>query len=155
MTKYFDAYIALSLHDDYVKKSNQGDALLGFKDQNKLDSVLGLMQNDDYYPYFEDKISYLVYATAQNHPFRDGNKRGAIILGAYFLTINGYSQPTIDTFIKEMESIVLLTVLKKISRDDLGELIGIIINGLLPYPENFQFKLLAGMEYYQANFGHL
>lgn len=155
MTNYFDADIALTLHDDYVKKSNQGTALLGFKDRNKLESVLGLMQNDDYYPYFEDKIAYLVYATAQNHPFRDGNKRGAIILGAYFLTINGYAQLTIDTFIKEMESIVLLAVLNKLSRDDLGELIGMIINNLLPYPKNFQFKLLAGMEYYQSNFSHL
>lgn len=155
MTNYFDSNIALTLHDEYVTKSNKEIALLGFKDRNKLESVLGLMQVDDYYPYFEDKIAYLVYATAQNHPFRDGNKRGAIILGAYFLTINGYSQDTIDNFIKEMESIVLLTVIGQLSREDLGELIGMIINNLLPYPEHFQFKLLAGLEFYQTNFSHL
>ena len=50
----------------------------------------GHIQNDDYYPALEDKLTHLVFALAKFHCFTDGNKRSAIALGAYFLELNGY-----------------------------------------------------------------
>ena len=86
MILYFDYLQAIKEHNNIIEQSG---GLSGAKDIGKLDSVLQFIQNDYYYPTFEEKITHLVYGIAFNHPFLDGNKRSSIALGALFLKING------------------------------------------------------------------
>jgi len=72
-------------------------------------------------------------------------------LGALFLKINGYDRHVVDIFLKEMENIVLITVIKKITKDELSEIIALLINEL-PYPEPLQLKIIEALEYYNDNF---
>lgn len=59
-------------------------------DLGRLESVLQNIQNDDYYPTFDDKLTHLFFCVCEFHCFADGNKRLAITLSAQFLLFNGY-----------------------------------------------------------------
>ena len=50
----------------------------GIKDDNSLISTLGHIQNDDYYPTFEKKLTRLFFGITTSHCFHNGNKRAAI-----------------------------------------------------------------------------
>ena len=100
---YFDLEYALLVHDLVIEESG-GSA--GIKDEGQLDSVLTHIQNDIYYPTFEDKLTHLMFSIIQFHMFIDGNKRTALLLGSYFLDLNHYTY-YIDNFIVEMEDVVV------------------------------------------------
>ena len=102
MVLYIDIEQAKSIHEKTVRVSGGGN--LGIIDIGLLDSVLMHIQNDDYYPTFEDKLTHLVFAVNRNHCFSDGNKRLSISLGIQFLNLNGYLY-CLGRFITEMENI--------------------------------------------------
>lgn len=79
---------AVEVHRKTVEVS--GGGALGHLDLGKLESVLQHMQNDDYYPTFEDKLTHLFFSACKFHCFLDGNKRIAITLCAQMLLLNGY-----------------------------------------------------------------
>ena len=79
---------AIEVHRKTVEVS--GGGVLGQLDMGRLESVLAHIQNDDYYPTFEEKLTHLFYCACKFHCFQDGNKRIAISLGAQFLIFNGY-----------------------------------------------------------------
>jgi death on curing protein len=93
---------AIEVHKKTVEIS--GGGVLGQLDPGILDSVLCHMQNDEYYPRFEDKLTHLFFSACNFHCFQDGNKRIAIALGAKFLINNGYIFVA-GRFIREMENI--------------------------------------------------
>lgn len=64
------------------------------------------IQNDDYYPTFDAKLTHLIFGVNKFHAFNDGNKRASLTLGAYFLTLNGYDY-CIPQFVLQMENIVV------------------------------------------------
>lgn len=99
----------------------------GCREIGLLDSALEHIQNDDYYPTFQEKLKHLVYAVNKFHPFNDGNKRSSLVLGAYFLELNGYDY-CINKFVQEMEEIVVWLAENKIKDDLLLEIIDSIIN---------------------------
>ncbi len=109
---YFTIKYAIEKHDEIIKISG---GLGGIKEINLLESVIGFVQNNNYYPRLHIKLSHLVYSVAMNHAFNDGNKRSAVALGAYFLQINNYEN-LVGKFIIEMEYIVIWVVEKKISK---------------------------------------
>lgn len=86
---YFDANHAIGIHDWIIEQSGglAGVYPDGF---GKIESTLEHIQNDTYYPSFEDKLTHLVYSINKSHAFCDGNKRSSLALGAYFLELNGY-----------------------------------------------------------------
>lgn len=100
---YFPVKYAIVQHDKII---NLTGGLSGIKDALQLESSLLFIQNDIYYPTFVDKLTHLVYSVAMNHCFNDANKRSSIVLGAYFLEING-KENLVPVFILEMENIVL------------------------------------------------
>ena len=102
MMFYIDIEQAVHIHEKTVQVSGGGD--LGAINIGLLESVLEHIQNDDYYPAFEDKLTHLVYAVNKNHSFSDGNKRLSISLGIQFLNMNGYLY-CLGRFITEMENI--------------------------------------------------
>lgn len=93
---------AIEIHAKTVEVS--GGGTLGQLDVGKLDSVLHNIQNDDYYPNFEDKLTHLFFSACKFHCFQDGNKRIAISLSAQMLLLNGYLYCA-GRFIREMENI--------------------------------------------------
>lgn len=103
-TNYISKEKAILIHDNSVINISGG--LPGIKDEGQLESVLTHIQNDLYYPNFEDKLTHLLFSLAKFHMFNDGNKRTSIAVSVYFLRINGFAYIT-DTFIVEMENIVL------------------------------------------------
>lgn len=123
---YFDTLHAIKVHDWIIQNSG---GLAGNRELGLLDSALEHMQNDMYYPSFGEKLKHLIIAVNKFHPFNDGNKRSSLVLGAYFLELNGYDY-CVNRFIYEMEEIVvwlaqgkiddalLLDILKSIIEED-------------------------------------
>ncbi len=116
---YFDTKHAIEVHDWIIENSG---GLAGNKDIGLLDSALQHIQNDLYYPSFLEKLKHLIYAVNKFHPFNDGNKRSSLVLGAYFLELNGYDY-CIKRYILEMENIVVWLADGKISDDMLLEIL--------------------------------
>lgn len=117
---------AIQVHSKTVEIS--GGGALGHLDMGKLDAVLEHIQNDDYYPTFEDKLTHLFFSACKFHCFQDGNKRIAIVLCAQMLLFNGYLYCS-DHFIREMENISYHVAAGNIDKDLLHEIISALING--------------------------
>lgn len=138
---YFDSKHATSVHDWIIDNSG---GLHGVGDIGLLHSPLEHIQNDLYYPTFEDKLCHLVFSINKHHAFADGNKRSSLALGAYFLEINGYDY-CIEYFMCEMENIVVWVADNKISKDLLKEiLVSIIYQD--EYSEELKIKILDSVE---------
>lgn len=136
-TLYFDVLHAVNVHDWIIEHSG---GLRGTKDEGRLDSVLEHIQNDMYYPSFEEKLTHLVYAINKFHAFNDGNKRSSIVLGAYFLELNGYDYCVSD-FVIRMENITVWLVEGRVSKELLQKLItSMIIEE--EYSEELKLELL-------------
>ena len=126
---------AIEVHKKTVEIS--GGGLLGQLDMGALESVLCHMQNDEYYPTFENKLTHLFFSACNFHCFQDGNKRIAIALGAKFLINNGYVFVA-GRFIREMENISYHVAGGKITKILLHEIIVAVIDDSL---ENEELKL--------------
>lgn len=113
-------------HDNEVIKKSGGT--IGVLDEGLIRSAIDFIRNDLYYKTFEDKLTHLVYSLAKNHGFVDGNKRTAIVAGAYFLELNAFDQYVVDVFIREMENAVLLAVRNILTKDELRRIISDYIN---------------------------
>ena len=124
MIIYPTAPAIIDIHNSVIKKSG---GLAGVKDIGQLESVLAHIQNPDYYPPFLDQITHLVYSIAKFHIFNDGNKRSAILSGALFLTLNNYDR-SMDLFVRGMEVPIIEAVTNHITKDELKDIIGIILS---------------------------
>ena len=103
---------------------------MGHLDTGKLDSVLAHIQNDDYYPTFEAKLTHLFFWACQFHCFEDGNKRIAITLSAQMLLLNGYLY-CVESFLREMENISYHVAAGRIDKALLGDILSAAINDSL------------------------
>lgn len=74
------------------------------------------IQNDDYYPTFDAKLTHLIFGVNKFYAFNDGNKRASLTLGAYFLTLNGYDY-CVPQFVLQMENIVVALAEGLITKD--------------------------------------
>lgn len=137
---YFDTKHAIEVHDWIIKNSG---GLGGNREIGLLDSALAHIQNDDYYPTFQEKLKHLVYAVNKFHPFCDGNKRSSLVLGAYFLELNGYDY-CVKKFFQEMEEIVVWLAEGKISNDLLLEILDSIINED-EFSESLKLKIIEAV----------
>ncbi len=122
---YINIKQAIEIHKTTVDISGGGSD--GVIDAGKLDSVLTHIQNDDYYPTFEEKLTHLFFGANKFHCFEDGNKRIAIALGAQFLLLNGYVF-IVKIFIQEMENISYHLASGKIEKYLLLKIITEVIN---------------------------
>ena len=93
-----------------------------------MQSVLEHIQNDDYYPTFEDKLTHLIWSVNRNHSFIDGNKRLSITLGAQFLLFNGYMY-CVARFMLEMENISYHLAAGRIEKELLQKMIHSFLEG--------------------------
>ena len=116
---------AIAIHRKTVELSGGGTT--GHLDLGKLESVLLHIQNDDYYPTFEDKLAHLFFCSCKFHCFQDGNKRIAISLCAQLLLFNGYLYCA-ERFIREMENISYHVAAGHIDKELLREIIVAVLN---------------------------
>lgn len=123
---YLTVEQAIEVHGKTVEVSGGGS--LGLLDIGKLDAVLQHIQNDDYYPTFDAKLTHLFFCACKFHCFEDGNKRIAITLCAQMLLLNGYLR-SINAFIRESENISYHVAAGKISKELLGEWIDAVLRG--------------------------
>jgi death-on-curing protein len=86
---WLDKQALLLLHDESL--AEHGGAS-GLRDEGLLDSALARPLNLDAYgdPDFASLAASYGFGLAQNHPFVDGNKRGAFLAVGLFLLLNGY-----------------------------------------------------------------
>lgn len=134
---YFDSEHAVLVHDEIILSSG---GLLGAINLGLLHSTLEMIQNDLYYPCIEDKMTHLFFSINKNHSFRDGNKRAAIALSAYFLEINGCGF-RVERFIKEMENIAVDVADNRIDKELLHEIITSLIFDE-DFTEDLKLKLI-------------
>ena len=116
-----------------------------------LESVLSLIQNDDYYPTFENKLVHLVWSINRNHAFSDGNKRLSITLGVQFLSLNGYLF-CIERFLREMENISYHLAAGRIDKDLLAEIIHSFLENENDFCEELKLKLLLAIDNQEIGF---
>ncbi len=139
---YFDTEHAVEVHDWIIDNSG---GLHGYREIGFLDSALEHIQNNDYYPSFEEKLKHLVYAVNKFHPFTDGNKRSSLVLGAYFLQLNGYDY-CVNRFVQEMEEIVVWVAEGKITDALLLEIIHSIIQED-EFSESLKLKIIESVAF--------
>lgn len=137
---YFNVNNAILAHKKIIEISGGID---GVKDKGNIESPLYHIQNDDYYPSFEEKLTHLVFSLNKNHAFNDGNKRTSIALGAFFLIINGL-EVFADKFIIEMENIAVTVADNIIDKDLLFEIIFSLINDE-DYNETLKLKIVNSL----------
>ncbi len=133
---------ALEIHHKTVEKSGGGSYSsinIGY-----LQSGLELMQIDDYYPTFEDKLTHLIWSINKNHAFSDGNKRLSITLGLQFLSLNGYLY-CIKRFLFEMENISYHLAAGNIDKELLQDIIHSFLENEEDFNEELKFRLLLAI----------
>jgi len=133
---------ALEIHHKTVEKSGGGsyDSInIGY-----LESALELIQIDDYYPTFEDKLTHLIWSINKNHAFSDGNKRLSITLGLQFLSLNGYLY-CIKRFLFEMENISYHLASGNVDKELLQELLHSFLENEEDFNEELKFRLLIAI----------
>lgn len=123
---YLTIQQAIDTHAKTVEVS--GGGTLQQIEIGKLESVLEHIQNDDYYPTMEDKLTHLFFSANKFHCFADGNKRIAITLCTQMLLFNGYLYCA-TTFLREMENISYHVAAGSISKDLLHEVISALLAG--------------------------
>ena len=110
-------------------------------DLGRLESVLQNIQNDDYYPTFEEKITHLFYCVCEFHCFADGNKRLAITLTAHFLLLNGYMSAA-KTYFKIMENISYQVAAGRINKDLLLRIMTAVLDGTYEDDESLKLEII-------------
>ena len=134
---YLDSIQVIRIHDHILHVSGGKSGVLNLE---LLESVLGHVQNDDYYPTFAEKLTHLFYSVNKAHCFADGNKRTSIGASANFLHFNGFENLT-SKFIIEMENIAVYVADNKIDKDLLSEIITSFINED-DYSEHLKLKII-------------
>jgi len=112
----------IRLHDTILQLSW---GLPGILNGWYIESCCDFVQSDQYYPSFEEKLSYIMYSLTMNHCFADGNKRTALSTCAYFIALN-YDNDLASRFLREFENIIVQVADAAISKE-----------ALLPYLQDF------------------
>ncbi len=142
MTIYLTLEQAKETHAKTIEVS--GGGALGFLDVQQLGSVLEHIQNDDYYPEFEDKLTHLFFGACKFHCFQDGNKRIAITLAAQMLLLNGYMYCS-GSFLRKMENVSYHVASGAIDKDLLREIIVAVLNEQ-DEEEDLKLKILNAIQ---------
>ena len=110
----------LDTHERTVLVS--GGGIRGVRDEGPLRGTLGHIENDDYYPTLERKLTRLCFGLSKFHCFHDGNKKIAITATSLMLMLNGY-MAIVPRFMRDMENIVVCVAEDIIGEEFLHEII--------------------------------
>lgn len=129
------------LHEKTIEISGGGTN--GIISLNSLLAALEHIQNDVYYPTFEEKLTHLFFVANKGHCFNEG-KRVAITLDSMFLLKNGYLVAARE-FLFRMEIISYHVAAGRITKELLLELISSIIHEP-DFSEELKLKLMNNIE---------
>lgn len=146
-TIYLTLEQAIAIHAKTVEVS--GGGAQGTLDTRRLESVLCHIQNDDYYPTFEAKITHLFFSVNKFHCFQDGNKRIAISLSAQMLLLNGYLWCA-NRFLREMENISYHVAAGRIDKELLKDVIHAVLYDELDRDESLKLRIIAAINDYNT-----
>ena len=132
---------AIDIHAKTVEVSGGGSTVQ--LEIGKLRSVLEHIQNDDFYPTFDAKLTHLFFCACKFHCFEDGNKRIAISLSAQMLLLNVYLR-SVSGFIRESENISYHVASGAICKDLLGEWILAVLTGT-ENDESLKLKIFSAI----------
>ena len=144
---YFDVAHALRTQAWIIEHSG---GLGGVKNVEHLESVLGHIQNDWYYPEMADKLTHLVYSVNKNHPFNDGNKRSSIGVGAGCLGRDGCDYVG-RRWVLEVEGIAVYVASNVVGKDLLREVIASLLYEE-DYSESLKLALIDAISRHQPDF---
>lgn len=133
---------ALTVYQKTIEKS--GGGFSGIRDKGGIESLLGFMQNDLYYPDFVSKLSYMVFRFCSGHFFIDGNKRIALTLGVYFLHKNGHFWAAAQ-FMQRMEAIVYHIAASNINDDLLLRIVNCVVD-CNDFDEELKIDIINAMQ---------
>mgnify|MGYP001157991409 CR=1 FL=1 len=126
---------AMDAHEQVIRI---GGGLSGVKDVGQIESVLQHIQNDDYYPSFEEKLAHLSHSLCKFHCFNDGNKRTGLAVTVQMLEWNNCDY-CVHAFIRNMENIVVAIAEDRISKALLQAIIAAHL--YQTYDDNEELKL--------------
>jgi death-on-curing protein len=149
MIIYITKEQALETHYKTVDYSGGGDK--SSINDGYLDSALEMIQNDDYYPAFEDKLVHLIWSINRNHAFSDGNKRLSITLAVQFLSMNGYLY-CIKRFLQEMENISYHLAAGRIDKELLQRFVHSFLENEQDFDEELKLEYLMACDDGQIGF---
>lgn len=132
----------IEIHEKTITVS--GGGTYGVLNLYSLEACLEQIQNDMYYPTFEDKLTHLFFIANKSHSFQDGNKRIAIALGMKFLLNNGYLF-IIQKFAEKMESVSYHLAAGRIDKELLHDIIYSIVNED-DYSEELKLRIMKAIE---------
>lgn len=99
-----------------------GDGPFALVKQGILESVLTQIQNDDYYPTLEAKVTHVFHSPCCIHCFVNGNKRAALAASAQMLLKNGHIF-RVAPFLRAMENVVVHVAAGRIGKPLLHDII--------------------------------
>ena len=143
MIIYISKQQALETHHKTVEYSGGGS--YSSINDGYLESALELIQNDDYYPTFEDKLVHLIWSINRNHAFSDGNKRLSITLGVQFLSMNGFLF-CIKRFLNEMENISYHLAAGRIDKELLYRIVHSFLENEKDFDEELKIDILMAID---------
>lgn len=129
----------INIHAKTVEYS--GGGAIGHYDLGLIESVLENIQNDLYYPRFEEKLTHLFFCLCKFHCFHDGNKRIAITASTYFLLLNGY-MAIAKNFLEITENISYQVAAGRIDKELLLRIIIAIMDGTYENDESLKLAIL-------------
>lgn len=139
---YLSSDDILIYYYDTIEQS--GGGMSGIREKGGIEMILDLVQNDVYYPSFEEKLTYLVYTFCTGHYFADGNKRISLVIGAHFLIKNRFGWAGFH-FLPHMEAYIWHVAAGNINKDLLGKIIHFVINGQ-ELDEETKIEIIHAME---------
>ena len=143
MIIYITKEMALQTFRKTIEYSGGGNCAI--INEGYLDSALEMIQNDDYYPTFEDKLVHLIWSVNRNHSFADGNKRLSVTLGVLFLSLNGYLY-CIKRYLQEMENLSYHLAAGRISKKLLQAIVHSFLENETDFSEEIKIEILCSIE---------
>ena len=109
--------VALAAHAEQLAEHGGGE---GVRDRGLLDSAMARPRNLAEYgdPDAAALAAAYAYGIARNHPFVDGNKRTAAVVGETFLVLNGFGLDATDA---ELVVAILALAAGELSEDELAD----------------------------------
>lgn len=132
---------AINIYSKTIEASDGG--FEGIRDEAGIRYTLDIIQNDDYYPTFSNKLTLLVFNFCAGHLVNDGCKRIALTIGAYFLFKNEYYWYA-STFIRKLEAIIYHVAASNIDKELLGRIIDSFMSGK-DYDEELKIDIANAM----------
>lgn len=91
MVNYSEIDEIIAIHDSVIKQTGGKKGILSFSLlHSAIERPKVTFGGNDLYPTVYEKATALFHSLINNHPFKDGNKRTALLALVRFLHLNGY-----------------------------------------------------------------